>query len=135
MLIPYKQVAAQTELQNSQKSAADFFHYLEAAQVLTLVGSFSLTSFYPYQKVIINAILEKARQHCNTINWQRKSLCFQFPPVYLQKKAIVIMPTISLMRDQTIQVNEHGIKVALLAYMDSATKYQPATTEAFEVYI
>ena len=36
------------------------------------------------------------------------------------------MPTISLMRDQTIQVNEHGIKVA---YMGSAAKYQPATTE------
>ena len=42
------------------------------------------------------------------------------------------MPKISLMRDQMIQVNEHGIKVA---YMGSAAKYQPATTEAFEVYI
>ena len=33
------------------------------------------------------------------------------------------------MRDQTIQVNEHGIKVA---YMGSAAKYQPATTEALK---
>ena len=31
------------------------------------------------------------------------------------------MPTISLMHDQTIQVSEHGIKVA---YMGSVTKYQ-----------
>ena len=33
------------------------------------------------------------------------------------------------MRDQTIQVNEHGIKVA---YMGLAAKYQPATTEALK---
>ena len=46
-----------------------------------------------------------------------------------EKKAIVTMPTISLMRDQTIQVNEYGIKVA---YMGSAAKYQPATTEALK---
>ena len=39
------------------------------------------------------------------------------------------MPTISLIRDQTIQVNEHGIKVA---YMGLAAKYQPATTEALK---
>ena len=36
---------------------------------------------------------------------------------------------ISLMRDQTIQVNEHGIKVA---YMGLAAKSQPATTEALK---
>ena len=46
------------------------------------------------------------------------SLCFQFPPVYL-KLAVVIMLTISLMHDQTIRVNEHGIKVA---YMGSVAK-------------
>ena len=38
------------------------------------------------------------------------------------------MPTISLMRDQTIQVNEFGVKVA---YMDSAAKYQAAMIAAF----
>ena len=34
------------------------------------------------------------------------------------------------MRDQTIQVNEHGIKVAYI--MGSAAKYQPATTGALK---
>ena len=34
-----------------------------------------------------------------------------------------------MMRDQIIQVNEHGIKVV---YMGSAAKYQPATTEALK---
>ena len=37
------------------------------------------------------------------------------------------MPTISLMRDQTMQVNEYGIQVA---YMGSAAKYQSATVNA-----
>ena len=85
MLIPYKQVAVQTELQNSQKSAADFLCSLEVAQVFTLVELFSLTSFYPYQKVIINAILEKQDNIVIQSTGNGKSLCFQFPPVYLQK--------------------------------------------------
>ena len=37
------------------------------------------------------------------------------------------MPTISLMRDQTIQVNKFGVKVS---YMGSAAKYQPAMIAA-----
>ena len=88
MLIPYKQVAVQTELQNSQKSTADFLCSLEAAQVLTLVESFSLTSFYPYQKVIINAILEKQDSIVIQSTGIGKSLCFQFPPVYLKKRQL-----------------------------------------------
>jgi len=113
-------------VQSSQKST-DFLSSPEATQVLTLVELFSLTSFYPYQKKIINAVLDK--QDCIVVQstGSGKSLCFQFPPVYLQKKAVVIMPTISLMRDQTIQVNEYGIKVA---YMGSATKYQSDTIAA-----
>ena len=99
----------------------------EASQLLTLVESFLLTSFYPYQKAIINAVLEKQDSIVIQSTGNGKSLCFQFPPVYLRKKAVVVMPTISLMRDQTIQVNEFGIKVA---YMGSAAKYQAATIAA-----
>jgi len=46
-----------------------------------------------------------------------------------QKKAIIIMPIISLMRDQTIQVNENWIKVA---YMGSAAKYQQMAALALD---
>ena len=38
-----------------------------------------------------------------------KSLCFQFPPVYQNKKAVVITPTISLMQDQVQKLNRIGI--------------------------
>ena len=90
MLIPYKQVAVQTELQNSQKSTADFLCSLEAAQVLTLV-EFSLffgsCSSVDTGRIIFSHIIlplpegnhqchiREARQHCDTINWQwKKSL-------------------------------------------------------------
>ena len=85
----------------------------EAGKILTLVESFSL-SFYPYQKSIIDATLEKKDTIVIQSTGNDKSLCFQFPPVHLQRKAIVIMPSISLMRDQTIQVNEHGITVVYI---------------------
>ena len=101
----------------------------EAGKVLALVESFSLLSFYPYQKSIIDAMLEKKDTIVIQSTGNGKSLCFQFPLVHLLKKAIVIMPTISLMRDQTIQVNEHGIKVA---YMGSAAKYQQMTKLALD---
>jgi len=84
----------------------------EAGKILTLVESFSLLSFYPYQKSIIDAVLEKKDTIVIQSTGNGKSLRFQFPPVHLQRKAIVIMPTISLMCDQSIQVNEHGITVA-----------------------
>ena len=38
-----------------------------------------------------------------------KSLLFQFPPVYWNKKAIIITPTISLMRDQVEKLN--GVRI------------------------
>jgi len=114
--------------QSSQQSC-DSLDGAEDSKVVTLVESFSLLSFYPYQKFIIDAVLDKKDTIVIQSTGNGKSLCFQFPPVYLQKKAIVIMPTISLMRDQTIQVNEHGIKVA---YMGSAAKYQQMTTLALD---
>lgn len=39
-----------------------------------------------------------------------KRLCFQFPPVFQDKKAIVITPTISLMQDQVYNLQQRGIK-------------------------
>ena len=35
-----------------------------------------------------------------------KSLCFLFPPVYLNKKAIIVTPTISVMQDQVHKLND-----------------------------
>ena len=43
-----------------------------------------------------------------------KSLCFQFPPVFENKKAIVLTPTISLMQDQVANLDEKEIKAVYL---------------------
>ncbi len=43
-----------------------------------------------------------------------KSLCFQFLPVYLKKKALIVTPTISLMQDQVHKLNSIGISSVLL---------------------
>ena len=118
-----------TIISQSSHHSNDSLDGAEASKVVTLVESFSLLSFYPYQKSIIDAVLDMKDTIIIQSTGNGKSLCFQFPPVYLNKKAIVIMPTISLMRDQTIQVNEHGIKVA---YMGSAAKYQQMTALALD---
>ena len=43
-----------------------------------------------------------------------KSLCFQFPPVFQEKKAFVITPTISLMQDQVHGLLQKGISSTFL---------------------
>jgi Werner syndrome ATP-dependent helicase len=49
-----------------------------------------------------------------------KSLCFQFPAIYLQELTICISPLISLMKDQVMKLNDMGIEAALLG--SAATK-------------
>lgn len=86
----------------------------EAVKVMTLAEKFNLTSFRKYQREVVNALLQG--KDCLVIQptGSGKSLCFQFPPVYLGKKAIIIEPTISLMKDQVTNCNERGIKAAYL---------------------
>ena len=43
-----------------------------------------------------------------------KGLCYQFPPVYLNKKAIIVTPTISLMQDQATKLHSLGLKAVYL---------------------
>ena len=70
-----------------------------ATFVATLAEKFKLTSFKPFQKDIIKAVLDGKDALVIHPIGSGKSLCFLFPPVYKEQKAIVVTPTISLMQD------------------------------------
>jgi len=71
-----------------------------ATQIATLAEKFKLTAFKPFQKEIIKAVLDGKDTLVIYPTGSGKSLCFLFPPVYKEQKAIIITPTISLMQDQ-----------------------------------
>ena len=66
-----------------------------------------------------------------------KSLCFQFPPVYQNKKAIIITPTISLMQDQVHKLTGLGIPSVFVgcAQLDKSLENQALLPESKELII
>ena len=81
----------------------------DATMVATLADKFNLTSFKSFQKEVIDQIVQKQDTLVIYPTGSGKSLCFQFPPVYENKKGIIITPTISLMQDQVHKLNQLGI--------------------------
>ena len=85
-----------------------------ATLIATLAEKFSFTSLKPFQKTVIDANLNGQDTLVIQPTGSGKSICFQFPPVYLNKKAIIVTPTISLMQDQVHKLNGIGIPSVLL---------------------
>ena len=94
------------ELPLSQNSERSFSN---AMVVATLAEAFDLTSFKGFQKEVIDATLQDRDTLVIRPTGSGKSLCFQFPPVYQNKKAIIVTPTISLMQDQVFELQGKGI--------------------------
>lgn len=72
----------------------------DATLVATLAEKFKLVSFKPFQREVTKATLQGKDSLIIHPMGSGKSLCFQFPPAYESKKAIIVTPTISLMQDQ-----------------------------------
>ena len=109
-------------------SQADIsFH--DAMLVATLAEKFGLTSFKSFQKKIIDATLEGRDTLVIHPTGSGKSLCFQFPPVFQEKKALVITPTISLMQDQVHSLLRKGISST---YLGSAQPDRQAESHALD---
>ena len=109
-------------------SQADIsFH--DAMLVATLGEKFGLTLFKSFQKKIIDATLEGRDTLVIHPTGSGKSLCFQFPPVFQEKKAFVITPTISLMQDQVHSLLQKGISST---YLGSAQPDRQAESHALD---
>ena len=78
-----------------------------ATLIATLAEKFNLTTLKPFQKTIIDATLNGQDTLVIQPTGSGKSICFQLPLVYLNKKAIIVTPTISLMQDQVSQIKWH----------------------------
>ncbi|KAM6578500.1 hypothetical protein CsatB_030337 [Cannabis sativa] len=79
-----------------------------------LKNYFGYSSFRPYQKEVIENILEKKDCMVVMATGSGKSLCYQVPPLVAGKTGIVVSPLISLMQDQVMALKERGIKAEFL---------------------
>ncbi|WP_374075199.1 RecQ family ATP-dependent DNA helicase [Bdellovibrio bacteriovorus] len=75
---------------------------------------FNLSQFRRGQKEIIDAVLAKKDVLAVLPTGGGKSLCYQYPAVYLQKLVIVISPLIALMKDQVTSLQRLGIPAGCL---------------------
>lgn len=94
-------------LQNAAKPTT---HHIEC-----LEKHFGIREFKPCQWAVIRSILYDNRDNvCVMATGCGKSLCFQFPPVFLHRVAIVISPLISLMQDQVAALKLLNIRACVL---------------------
>ncbi|MFS7903155.1 putative DNA helicase [Helianthus anomalus] len=90
----------------------------------TLKEYFGFSTFRPYQKEIIEKILEGRDSLVVMATGSGKSLCYQVPPLVANKTAIVISPLISLMQDQVMALKQRGIKAEHLSTAQTNTNAQ-----------
>ncbi|CAH1417998.1 unnamed protein product [Lactuca virosa] len=90
----------------------------------TLKEYFGFSTFRPYQKEIIEKILEGRDSLVVMATGSGKSLCYQVPPLIAQKTAVVISPLISLMQDQVMALKERGIRAEHLSTAQTNTSAQ-----------
>ena len=93
--------------------------FLQAEIIATFAERFHITAIKNFQKEIIQATLDGRDTLVLYPTGSGKSICFQFPPVFLKKKAIIITPTISLMQEQVNKLNGLGIQSVFLGSAQS----------------
>ena len=108
-----------------------------AAKVATLADRFSLTKFRDFQKKAIDAVLAGRDAIVVQPTGSGKSLCYQFPPIYDNIKAIVVSATISLVNDQVTNLAEKGIKSVFLgsAQLDKSAEDRALAADGAESII
>ncbi|KAI8523388.1 hypothetical protein RHMOL_Rhmol13G0069300 [Rhododendron molle] len=85
---------------------------------------FGYSTFRPYQKEIIETILEGKDSLVVMATGSGKSLCYQVPPLIVKKTAVVISPLLSLMQDQVMALRQRGIKAEHLSSAQTDSSVQ-----------
>jgi len=107
----------------------------------TLFDYFGHTSFRTGQLEIISSIVFDQKDtafFCPT--GKGKSLCYQVPPLFLNKIAIVISPLISLMQDQVLKMNSISVLAGqnrrrmMATYLGSGQTDPQAEAQALQGY-
>lgn len=75
---------------------------------------FRLDCFRPHQQDVIQDVVDGHDVVCVMPTGAGKSLCYQFPAVFLGGLTVVVSPLISLMADQVTQLRQLGIPALLL---------------------
>uniref|UniRef100_A0A4X2KTY2 DNA 3'-5' helicase n=1 Tax=Vombatus ursinus TaxID=29139 RepID=A0A4X2KTY2_VOMUR len=91
-----------------------------AEQIICLKTYFGHSNFKPMQWKVIHSVLEERRDNVVVMaTGYGKSLCFQFPPVFVGGIGIVVSPLISLMEDQVLQLKMSNVKACFLGSAQS----------------
>ncbi|XP_043826634.1 Werner syndrome ATP-dependent helicase isoform X2 [Dromiciops gliroides] len=91
-----------------------------AEQVVCLKTYFGHSSFKPMQWKVIHSVLKEKRDNLVVMaTGYGKSLCFQFPPVFVGGIGIVVSPLISLMEDQVLRLQMSNVKACFLGSAQS----------------
>ncbi|KAM0834445.1 hypothetical protein ACQ4PT_063596 [Festuca glaucescens] len=71
---------------------------------------FGYTGFRPYQREIIQKVLEGRDCLVVMATGSGKSMCYQIPPLVAKKTTVVVSPLLSLMQDQVMSLQQRGVK-------------------------
>ncbi|VAH26372.1 unnamed protein product [Triticum turgidum subsp. durum] len=71
---------------------------------------FGYTGFRPYQREIVDTILQGRDCLVVMATGSGKSMCYQIPPLVAKKTAVVVSPLLSLMQDQVMSLKQHGVR-------------------------
>ncbi len=97
-------------------------------EALSAIWGFS--SFRPYQREIVDAILEGRDVFAVMPTGGGKSLCYQLPAALMDHIAVVVSPLISLMKDQVDAANSNGLAAATLNSSQSEEERAQALSAA-----
>ncbi|KNA25986.1 hypothetical protein SOVF_000900 isoform A [Spinacia oleracea] len=92
---------------------------------------FGFSSFRPYQKEVIEKIMEGRDCLVVMATGSGKSLCYQVPPLIAGNTGIVVSPLISLMQDQVMALKQRGIQAEYLASTQTDKTVQTKAESGF----